>query len=401
MSERLDFKGFTFSESRMAAGGGDGAAHGRGAPVPVWVDCDPGHDDFFMLLLVGGLVKKGVVELVGVSTTYGNVGIEQTTLNARRALWLVGLDHVPVIRGAPAPFARTLKICEEIHGDSGLDGYHFPDLPSDFPAALRAGLDGGEGSLASASVGIASLIRRHHASSGAKVVLIATGAMTNTALLLASCPDVKSSIASISWMGGAVGGGNMSPSAEFNAELDPEALAAVFERSRGVWASETPSAALPLRIAPLELTHTILATPAVLGRMREIGGGKCPRLGYMLESLATFFRDSYRGTFGFDSPPVHDPMAVIQVVAPHLITKKVRCACVVDCGLSPWTSGGTILDIFHMGPAKGDPASFSAEVSLAADVPRVWDFILDAFDAFAPEAEARLTFAGAEEKPTD
>ena len=100
-------------------------------PTPIVLDCDPGHDDAIALLLA---LASPELEVLGVTTTYGNQTVEKTTANALRVLELAGRSDVPVARGAAAPLSRPLTVAAHVHGDSGLDG---PALPP--PTVAPAG----------------------------------------------------------------------------------------------------------------------------------------------------------------------------------------------------------------------------------------------------------------------
>ena len=102
-------------------------------PTPIVLDCDPGHDDAIALLLA---LASPELEVLGVTTTYGNQTVEKTTANALRVLELAGRTDVPVARGAAAPLARPLTVAAHVHGDSGLDGPALPP-PSVAPAGTR------------------------------------------------------------------------------------------------------------------------------------------------------------------------------------------------------------------------------------------------------------------------
>ena len=95
--------------------------------TPVLIDCDPGHDDAIALLLA---LASPELELLGVTTTYGNQTLEKTTANALRVLELVERTDVPVAAGAERPLARELVVAAHVHGESGLDGPSLPDVHS-------------------------------------------------------------------------------------------------------------------------------------------------------------------------------------------------------------------------------------------------------------------------------
>lgn len=314
--------------------------------LPVVLDCDPGHDDALAIILAGHLTN-----LLLVSTVAGNQSLEKTTLNALNTLNVAGLGHVPVVAGAARPLVRPPVHCPEIHGDSGLDamgGRAFPPLPP------------GRGPAPDKAVTLmASTIMSHHAATGEAVTLIATGALTNVALLLSVYPEVKECISRIVTMGGAVGLGNTSPAAEFNVEIDPEAYVIVL------------NSGLPVSITPLEVTHTALVTKEVLSRIST----RTP-FRDLITNLLLFFSSAYDSTFGMPDPPLHDPCAVLLAVAPHLFETKTCGVAVETAGVC---AGRTVVDL--LGMRKGVPGFCSTTVALKMDVPAFWDHMCAAIDA--------------------
>jgi inosine-uridine nucleoside N-ribohydrolase len=192
---------------------------------------------------------------------------------------------------------------------------------------------------------------------GAPVTILATGPLTNVALLLLTSPELASPryIREIVLMGGAVGVGNTGPAAEFNIQVDPESAHIVFESG------------LAVVMVPLEVTHTALVTPAVLGRIRAIG---TPFASFICD-LMLYFRDAYRTVFGFSSPPLHDPCAVAYLLAPGMFeTHLMR----VDIDYeSRLCYGRTVCDIYGR-----DVRAKNVRVCLRMDVEKFWGLVLDA-----------------------
>ena len=145
------------------------------------------------------------------TTVHGNQTLDKTTANALRVLEFAGLGDVPVAAGADRPLVREPRVADHVHGETGLDG---PDLPP--PAGAPA--------TGHAVDFLADRLRM----AGGPVTLIPTGPLTNIALLLAHHPDVAGDIERIVLMGGAIAEGNITPAAEFNIWVDPEAAARVF-----------------------------------------------------------------------------------------------------------------------------------------------------------------------------
>jgi inosine-uridine nucleoside N-ribohydrolase len=181
----------------------------------VWVDCDPGHDDAFALILACHNANPAVI-VAGVSTVCGNQTVDKTTDNALRVLHLLGRDDVPVHRGADKPLVRDKRTCPEIHGDSGLDGPDIPAAPRTYNPLPPV-------------VAMANAFERVSQIPSARMVLVATGALTNVALFCSVYPELAKTV-ELTFMGGALGKGNTGPTAEFNIQCDPEAAAIADER---------------------------------------------------------------------------------------------------------------------------------------------------------------------------
>jgi inosine-uridine nucleoside N-ribohydrolase len=290
---------------------------------PVILDVDPGHDDAVAIMLACGHPD---LDLLAVTTVAGNVSLDKTTRNALRVLSLIGCDDVPVGRGASGPLERPLYTAEDIHGESGLDG------PEEIP-------DAGFGPDERDAVALLSDTIR---ASSEPVTLIPLGPLTNIALLLREHRDLRDRIAGISLMGGSMGLGNTTPAAEFNIYVDPEAAREVFESG------------LPITMVGLDVTHQAGAGPEERERLRATG-----RVGGVVAGFLDFFASAYERSFGFDSPPLHDPVAVAAVVEPTLLeTRPMRVD--VECE-SDLTRGETVCD-FHGVTGKKPNAEVGVEL---------------------------------------
>ncbi|KAK7941090.1 uridine nucleosidase protein [Apiospora aurea] len=279
------------------------------APVPVWLDCDPGHDDTFAILLAA--YHPGL-KLLNISTVHGNASLDKTTNNALSVLAAIGKQHeVTVYPGAAHALERApIHAPTDIHGESGLDGTEL--LPRPQTAADRS---------VSAVDAMAAALR---ATEPGTAFLVATGGLTNVGALFLKHPDLAAHIRGLSIMGGSIGGGftpavlgkvdgkerigNYTPWAEFNILIDPEAAASLFEN---------PVLAAKTTLIPLDLTHLVLATQEVNELLLygpdagvKEGRGKTD-LRVMLVELLNFFAGTYRDAFGIvEGPPLHDPLAV-------------------------------------------------------------------------------------------
>lgn len=277
------------------------------SPTPIILDVDPGHDDAVAIMMACGAPD---LEVRAVTTVAGNVPLEKTTRNALRILSLIDRTDVPVASGAAAPLSRPLRTAEDIHGESGMEGPEIPDPP--FSAEER---------------GATELIADALRDSSEPVTLVPTGPLTNVATLLREHPELKDRISRVSLMGGSIGLGNTTPAAEFNVYVDPEAAREVFESG------------LRITMSGLDVTHQAGAGPAERERLRSAG-----RVGGVVAGLLEFFAETYERVFGFDSPPLHDPVAVAAVLEPGVLrTRPMRVD--VECE-SDLTRGETVCDFY-------------------------------------------------------
>jgi inosine-uridine nucleoside N-ribohydrolase len=289
--------------------------------TPIVIDCDPGHDDAIAILLA---LASPEVELIGVTTVAGNQTLDKTTRNALVTLEIAGHSDIPVAAGAEAPLRRQLRTAAHVHGETGLDG---PALP--VPAARPVETDPAEWFRPG-------------------VVLVATAPLTNVARWLERGVRPER----IVWMGGAIAEGNVTPAAEFNAFVDPEAAAAVF------------ASGIPTTMVGLDVTHKALFTRAHAEQLRDAG-----RAGRFVAELSDFFQAFHERSYGFDGSPIHDAMAVAHVIDPTLMT--TRPANVAVETRSEYCDGRTVVDL--RGVTGREP---NAEVGVDVDAERFLDLLV-------------------------
>ncbi|GAA1644282.1 nucleoside hydrolase [Catellatospora bangladeshensis] len=297
----------------------------------VLIDCDPGIDDMMALLTA---CASPELELRGVTTVGGNVGIERTTRNARAVLALAGRGDVPVAAGARRSLVRGVTRHDSAHGDDGLGGI---DLPA----------PGGRADPRPAAEFLAAAV----AASAEPVTLFAVGPLTNVALFYAAYPDVAATLDRLVVMGGSIGPGNITPAAEFNVWFDPEAAYRVLAE---------PEVAVPTTLVPLDVTRRTGLDEGDLDRLAAAG----PIGDHAARALR-----GYRHGAG-PAIPVHDAVAVLSVLHPELMT--VRPAAVdVETGLGPGR-GATLVDL------RADPATApTVDVVVDADSRAVVAALLD------------------------
>jgi inosine-uridine nucleoside N-ribohydrolase len=275
-------------------------------PTPIILDCDPGHDDAIALLLA---LASPELELLGVTTTYGNQTLAKTTANALRVLELVGRTDVAVAAGAERPLQRELVVAAHVHGESGLDGPALPP-PSTDPIDVDA----------------VDFIAREVARSPQPVTLVATGPLTNVGRFLDA--HAGENVERIVLMGGSIAEGNMTPAAEFNIWCDPEAAQTVF------------SSGLDVTMIGLDVTHEAVAGRAVTERLRSAG-----RIGPFVAELLDFFGRFHRETYGWDGAPIHDAVALASVAKADLVeTRHVNVEVELESDLC---RGRTVVDLWR------------------------------------------------------
>jgi inosine-uridine nucleoside N-ribohydrolase len=300
----------------------------------VVLDCDPGHDDAMAILLAAA---SPAIDLRAITTVAGNQTLDKTTLNARRVCSVAGITDVPIAAGSDRPLRRERIIAAEIHGHSGLNGVEWgePTIPLD----PRDGVD---------------LIIEEARGADHPLTIIAVGPLTNVAAALERAPGIAERIERIAIMGGAIGLGNWTPSAEFNIHADPEAAEIVF------------ASGVPITLVPLEVTHRALATIEVIERI----GALDTAVAHMSVALLRFFAETHERVFGFAAPAVHDPCAVAAVIDPSIVaTRPVNV--VVDT-TSELSLGRTVCDLYG---TTGRPAN--ADVGVDLDVERFWNLMIE------------------------
>lgn len=291
------------------------------AKPKIILDCDPGHDDAVAILLA---VRH--CEVLAITTVSGNAPLEMTTANALLMCQLAGLD-IPVHAGADRPLLVPAAHAPRAHGATGLDGPPRPDVH------LAAASDDAVGC-------IIETVRAHD-----DVWLVPVGPLTNIALAVRQAPDIVGRVAGISLMGGSVGPGNVTPTAEFNVWADPHAAQIVF------------AAGVPLvRMAGLNLTHQLCVGPDESAALRA-QGGMVPEF---VASLFDFYLAGYRERAGLDAAPMHDPCAVLAVTHPELFAFGARHVDVETAG--DLTRGMTVAD-----ERPGTDATPNCEVAYSID----------------------------------
>lgn len=259
------------------------------APRKIIIDTDPGQDDAVAILLA--LASPEDLDVLGITAVAGNVPLDLTAKNARIVCELAGKVDVPVYAGCDRPLGRDLVTAEHVHGKTGLDG---PDLP-DPTMSLQDG---------HAVDWIIDTLRREPAGS---VTLCPLGPLTNIATALQKAPDIAGRIRQIVLMGGAYFEvGNITPAAEFNIYVDPQAADIVFKSG------------IDLVVMPLDVTHKALVTKPRNDAFRALGSP----VGIAVAQMTEFFERFDKEKYGSAGAPLHDPCVTAYLIRPDLFTGR-------------------------------------------------------------------------------
>ncbi len=272
------------------------------------IDTDPGQDDALAILLA---FASPELDVVGITVVAGNVPLPLTEKNARKICELAGRPDQKVYIGADKPLVRALVTAEHVHGKTGLDG---PDLPEP-KMKLQA------------QHAVDFIVETIMSAAEKEITLCALGPLTNIALALTREPRIASKIREIVLMGGGFfEGGNITPTAEFNIYVDPEAAQAVF------------ASGIPIVVHPLDVTHKALTTARRVEKFRQMG----TEVGTATAQLLDFFERFDEEKYGTDGGPLHDPNVIAYLLKPGLYSGRL-CNVEIETA-SDLTLGMTVVD---------------------------------------------------------
>ena len=260
------------------------------APRKIIIDTDPGQDDAVAILLA--LASPKEIEILGLTAVAGNVPLSLTQKNARIVCELAGMPDTLVFAGCDAPLlGRKLVTAEHVHGKTGLDG---PQMTNPtMPLQDQHGVDF-----------IIEMLRTHE---NGTITLCPLGPLTNIATAFNKAPDIIGKVQEIVLMGGAYFQvGNITPAAEFNIYVDPEAAKIVFDSG------------VPIVVMPLDLTHQALTTRLRVDAFRAMG----TQVGDMVAAWTDFFERFDKEKYGSEGAPLHDPCVIAYLIAPKLFTGR-------------------------------------------------------------------------------
>ena len=278
-------------------------------PRKVIIDTDPGQDDAIAILLA--LASPEEIDILGITAVAGNVPLSLTEKNARTVCELAGKPQTPVFAGCERPLSRPLITAEHVHGKTGLDGPVLPD--PEIPLQSQHGVD--------------FIIETLRNATAKTITLCTLGPLTNIASALLKAPDIAERIEEIILMGGAYFEvGNITPSAEFNIYVDPEAADIVFKSG------------LVITVMPLDVTHKALVTKPRSDAFRALGSA----VGKATAEMTNFFERFDKEKYGSVGAPLHDPCVIAYLIKPELF--RGRFINVMIETTSELTMGMTVAD---------------------------------------------------------
>ena len=253
------------------------------------IDTDPGQDDAVAILLA--LASPEELDVLGITCVAGNVPLDLTARNARMICELAGRSDMPVFAGCDRPLGRDLVTAEHVHGKTGLDG---PDLPDPvMPLQDQHAVDF-----------IIDTLRREPAGT---VTLCPLGPLTNIATAFEKAPDIVARVAQIVLMGGAYFEvGNITPTAEFNIYVDPQAAEITFKSG------------IDIVVLPLDVTHKALVTAPRNDAFRALN----TPVGIAVAEMTDFFERFDKEKYGSAGAPLHDPCVTAYLLRPDLFTGR-------------------------------------------------------------------------------
>lgn len=271
------------------------------------LDCDPGHEDFFGLMLA--LANTDKVNIKAISTTVAYQTVENVQRNAMKALTLLGRTDIPVAHGAAKPLVEPFGLADNWREFTGLDGADFPE-PGFAPSEL-SGIE---------------LMAKTLREADAPMVIAISGPVTNVALLLAAHPELHDKIEKIVLMGGAINTGNRYPGVEYNFSIDPEAAKIVV------------NSGVPVVMITRDLTEQGVITAETVAKMRAVDNP--------VAQVAADLMDHYGDYSGTAPVVLNDPEVIAYLIDPTMFSGVDYYVDVETQG--QLTRGHLVVDQHHM-----------------------------------------------------
>src|SRR5271170_3866999 len=302
-----------------------------GKPRRIIIDTDPGIDDAMAIFLA---LRSPELKVEAITPVCGNVPLELTLPNALRLVEIAGRTDIPVAAGASHPLVRRLITSGHVHGVNGLAGVDFPE-PKIKPVHETA----------------PEIIRRIVRENPGEITIVAVGPLTNVAMALRADPELAGMIPAIAIMGGSLSGGNITPAAEFNLYVDPEAARIVFDAN------------IPLTMVGLDVTRKCLVSEQHIKQLEAANNPVSQAAGKILR--ATYERMRHGGEV--TDIALHDALAVASLIDHDMITRKDYYVEVETVG--EWTAGQALGYDGHGPIRKSPPMETSAPEPPPAEIP--------------------------------
>jgi inosine-uridine nucleoside N-ribohydrolase len=306
-------------------------ASAPGKPRRIIIDTDPGIDDAMAIFLA---LRSPELKVEAITPVCGNVPLELTLPNALRLVEIAGRTDIPVAAGASHPLVRRLITSGHVHGVNGLAGVDFPE-PKIKPVRETA----------------PEIIRRIVRENPGEITIVAVGPLTNVAMALRADPELAGMIPAIAIMGGSLSGGNITPAAEFNLYVDPEAARIVFDAN------------IPLTMVGLDVTRKCLVSEQHIKQLEAANNPVSQAAGKILR--ATYERMRHGGEV--TDIALHDALTVASLIDHDVITRKDYYVEIETFG--EWTAGQTLGYDGHGPVRKSPPMETSAPEAPPAAIP--------------------------------
>jgi purine nucleosidase len=274
------------------------------------LDCDPGHDDAVAIMLAAASEE---LKILGITCVGGNATLNNTKNNTLKICSLIKREDIKIFAGCNKPLVYDLVTAAHVHGKSGLDieGKQI-DISNNFKIVNQHAVD----------FIIESCIKYKK-----KIILCATGPLTNIALAILKEPLIKNYIQEIVFMGGsAMNLGNITPVAEFNIFVDPHAANIVL------------NSGIPLVMLGLDVTHKINVDDRIISSFLETNN----ITSIFFADLMGFYSKFHRKLYNSNSSPLHDPCVIAYLLDSSIFQGKMVNVIVEEN--SPLTRGETVVD---------------------------------------------------------
>lgn len=301
---------FTTSESSVSKISGASSK-----PQRIILDTDPGVDDAIAFFLA---LRSPELKVEAITPVSGNVPLAFTLPNALRLIEIAGHPDIPVAAGAAVPLVRRLVTAAYVHGNNGLGGVEFPE-PKIKPVAETA----------------TDIIRRIVRANPGEITIVAIGPLTNIATVLKADPGIAPMIKSFVLMGGSLSGGNVTPAAEFNFYVDPEAARIVFDSG------------VPITMVGLDVTNKVLLHESQVRILEAAQNPVSQAAGKIMRATMSRIKPTKDETV----VAMHDPLTIASLIDPSVVTLKDYYVQIETTG--EMTAGMSVG--YYRGPVRRSP----------------------------------------------